>query len=81
MVEKCANPACAATFRSLRNGRVFVKEAECGPRDGGRGHSRQPHYFWLCNSCCRTMAVITERGKGVKVVPLPASATAVRAAS
>ena len=81
MVEKCANPACSVTFRCLRDGRVFVREVEGDPSGDIRGHSRQPHYFWLCNSCCRTMTVIAEKGMGIKVVPLPASATTVRAAS
>jgi hypothetical protein len=81
MIDKCANPACSATFRSLRDGRVFVKEVEGDPRDDGRGHSHELHYFWLCNSCCRTMTVIAENGRGGKVVPLPVSGMAVRAAS
>jgi hypothetical protein len=76
MVKKCANTACSASFRSLRDGRVFVMEVEGAPRSGGSGRSRQPHYFWLCNSCCRTMTVVTEKGQGIKVAPLPASATA-----
>lgn len=81
MLNKCASPACSATFHSLRDGRVFVKEVESGARVDGEGHSRQLHYFWLCKSCCRSMTVIVENGKGVKVVPLPACATAVQAAS
>jgi len=80
MVEKCANPACCATFRSLRNGRLFVKEVRVDtPSDGNRG-SRQLHYFWLCNSCCRTMTVVAEKGTGIRVTPLPSRAIAGRAA-
>jgi len=81
MVDKCANPTCSAIFRSLRDGRVFVKEVDGDSRGDGRGHSHEVHYLWLCNSCCRTMTVIAEKGMGIKVVPLPASATTVRAAS
>ncbi len=81
MVEKCANPACSATFHSLREGRLFVKEIDSDPRGDGQEHSRQLHYYWLCHSCCRTMMVIAEKGKEVKVVPLPAPATVARAAS
>ena len=81
MVDKCANPACTATFHRLSDGRLFVKEVPADFSSNGNGLTRQLHCFWLCNSCCRTMTVITERGKKAQVVPLPANATAARAAS
>jgi len=81
MIAKCANPACSAPFRSLREGRVFVKEIEADPPAVGGERSRQPQYFWLCNLCCRTLTVVVEKGKGVRVVPLPASVTAAWAGS
>jgi hypothetical protein len=76
MVRKCANPACSVPFRKLREGRVFVVEVEGHLVSGGSGCSRQPHYFWLCNSCCRTMTVVVEKSLRIKVAPLPVSATA-----
>jgi len=79
MVAKCANPACPATFHRLGEGRLFVKEVEVDPRDG-RGCSRQLRYCWLCDSCRRTMTVVTERGREIKLAPLPSSASAARAA-
>jgi len=81
MLEKCANPACTATFRRLRDGRVFVTEVEADYRSSASGGSRQRQYFWLCNSCCRTMTVIAEKGKRAQVVPLLMTANAVRVAS
>jgi hypothetical protein len=81
MVEKCANPTCSARFHSLRNGRLFVKEIQVDPKSDGNGLSRELHYFWLCKSCCQTMTLSTEKGGGVRVVPLPASAAAKRPAS
>jgi hypothetical protein len=74
MVEKCANPACSATFRSLRDGRLFVKETQIHSPSDGKGLSRQLHYLWLCKSCCQTMTVVTEKGVGVRVVPLAVTA-------
>jgi hypothetical protein len=76
MVDKCANPACAALFRTLRDGRVFVKELETDSLTGGNGLRRKLHYFWLCNTCCRTMTVVAEKGQGIKIVPLSGAATA-----
>jgi len=31
MIEKCANSACCAIFRRLRDGRVFIREIEADP--------------------------------------------------
>jgi hypothetical protein len=81
MVEKCANPACSATFLRLRDGRVFIEEIEALPASDGKKPSRQVHYHWLCNSCCRTMTIVAEKGRGIRVVPLPPSANAARVAS
>jgi hypothetical protein len=80
MLHKCVNPSCSAIFRRLRDGRIFVIEVEGDPGSEGKGNSRQLRYFWLCNSCRRTMTVIAEKTKGVQVVPL-ASASDTRAAS
>lgn len=62
MVQKCANPSCSATFRRLRDGKLFVVEAP----DNGRP---QLNYFWLCNSCSRTLTV-AKKGNQSAVVPL-----------
>jgi len=81
MLDKCANPACSATFRRLRDGRVYVMEVEADYQSSASGRVHQRQYFWLCNSCCRSMTVIAEKGKRFQVVPLSATATAARAAS
>ena len=81
MLDKCANPTCSATFRRLRDGRVFVTEFDPDYRSGANGRARQRQYFWLCNSCSRTMTVISKEGKSVQVVPRSATATPTRAAS
>lgn len=70
MVDKCFNPTCSAKFRSLRDGRVFVKEVDVDVNDGGKEHSHKLAYFWLCGSCCRTMTVVAEKGSGIRVIPL-----------
>ncbi len=80
MVEKCANPACVATFRRLGDGRLFVKEVPVDSSSDGKELARQLQYFWLCNSCYRTMTVTTDKGVGIRVVPLPATASSARAA-
>lgn len=54
MLGKCANPACAAPFRKLGNGKLFAFESltmakSSGAISGGRG--RGPAFFWLCECC------------------------------
>lgn len=81
MVEKCVNPECLALFRYLRKGRVFATEAEGDSRTEGKARPRKFHYIWLCDSCCRKMTVVVERGQGLKLVPLVAASMAAKAAS
>lgn len=81
MVHKCANPACSSPFRNLRKGRVFVEEVEGNLEGNSTSRSRRLEYFWLCDSCCLSMTVIAEKGNGVRIAPLPASAISGRIAS
>jgi len=76
VVEKCLNPTCSAKFRTLRDGRVFVREVDGCSHENGE-HRHQVGYFWLCGSCCRTMTVVTEKGMDARAVPLPSAATAI----
>lgn len=83
MLDKCANPGCAATFLKLRDGKLFVIEIEvetANPSDGGRRARKLLHY-WLCNSCCRTLTVMVGKGKTVQIVRSPAPPTEARTAS
>lgn len=81
MVEKCVNPECSASFRYLREGRVFVTEVEGDARTEGKARPGRFGYVWLCKSCCREMTVVVEKGQGMKVVPLVAASIAAKAAS
>jgi hypothetical protein len=69
VVKKCANPSCSARFKRLREGRLFVVEVS---------PAKEPQklkYFWLCNSCRRTLTVIPGKEDEVTIAPL-ASANA-----
>ena len=81
MLDKCANPACAAKFLRLQDGRLFVTEVKGEDQGNTSGNECQVQYLWLCNSCCRTMTVAVGKGKKAQVVPLLESATAARDAS
>lgn len=63
MVNKCANPKCAKPLHYLREGRVFVFDAE---RDSNSPIHRMEH-FWLCGVCSQTMSLEKTR-HGVQTV-------------
>ena len=79
MVSQCANPACAAPLRHLREGRLFQFEVRSfsvpgfrqpGETPKGRG-SRQVTHLWLCGQCSSNLTLTFEQAKGVTLAPLP----------
>ena len=81
MVSKCANPACAASFRYFHKGQLFRLEIlpASNPTDdnGMKKSVRRLEFYWLCDECARKMTLAFERGVGVSVRPkLTRSATA-----
>lgn len=66
MVNSCANPKCAKPLHYLREGRVFVFDAES---DGDSQIHRMEHY-WLCGVCSQTMR-LEKAGHGVRIVMKP----------
>jgi hypothetical protein len=63
MVNNCANPTCAKPLHYLREGRIFVFDADSG---SDKPIHRMEH-FWLCGVCCQTMRLEKTR-QGVKTV-------------
>lgn len=74
MLLKCANPACPAPFRSLREGKLFL--AETCPSDaksdfdGGRRKLRRREHFWLCEECASYFTLRFDPAVGMLTVPL-----------
>jgi hypothetical protein len=62
MLSKCANPACSARFRYLRQGRIFNMEVGAPPSNGEREASHKVEHFWLCDNCSAVMEVVRENG-------------------
>lgn len=73
MVSKCANPACAASFRYFHNGQLFRLETLVNDQtdeDNGMNQSlRRLEFYWLCDNCAGKMTIAFERGVGVFVRP------------
>jgi len=62
MLSKCANPACSARFRYLRQGRIFNLEVKILSSDGDGDVRHKIEHFWLCDRCAAVMKVVWENG-------------------
>jgi hypothetical protein len=62
MLSKCANPACSARFRYLRQGRIFNLEVTILSSDGDGNVRPKIEHFWLCDRCAAVMKVVWENG-------------------
>jgi hypothetical protein len=79
MLSKCLNPRCSATFRYLRQGRLFrVDHSEASRRIAltgkkgnapARGKTCPVEHFWLCESCAATMTIDVGKDGRVRAVP------------
>jgi hypothetical protein len=67
MLQKCANPACTAPFRSLREGKLFLAENHVA--EGGDRKLRREH-FWLCATCSSQFTLHFDEQLGMVTVAL-----------
>jgi hypothetical protein len=67
MLQKCANPACTAPFRSLREGKLFLTE-NYAPEGGDRRLRRE--HFWLCATCSAQFTLRFDDEGEMLTVPL-----------
>lgn len=78
MVGTCANPVCKARFHTLCSGKLFLVETPTDVNTNGVTlpvFAPVPHriqYFWLCDLCAKTMHVVYDQWRGIRVEPLPA---------
>ena len=74
MLHKCANPACTAPFRSLREGKLFLAETYPsemnGAFDGNRRKLRRREHFWLCNACSAQFTLRFDANLGMLTIPI-----------
>jgi len=68
MLRKCANPACTAPFRSLREGKLFLAE-NYDFEEGASRKARREH-FWLCIVCSAEFTLRFDEKRGMVTVPL-----------
>jgi hypothetical protein len=68
MVAKCSNPSCSASFRYLKEGRLFRLENDQNLR---LSSAAMAEYFWLCRCCSSTMTLHLSENGSVMPVVLP----------
>lgn len=66
MLNNCANPKCAKPLHYLREGRIFVFDAEVN--GDARVHCMK--HYWLCGVCSQTMR-LEKTVEGVRAVLKP----------
>jgi len=76
MLSKCANPACAAKFRYLHTGKLFVARYRSRAIENGAASAHdfarleeQWRCFWLCSDCSRRMTIQASTAGGVRIAP------------
>lgn len=71
MLSRCANPACGAPFRYLKEGAVYIAEwanegdtCELGnPAGSLNGRWSRREMYWLCSNCNRSLLLIANGGQ------------------
>lgn len=72
----CANPACSTPFYKLSGKFFLIKTPTDMDVSGGKlpVFAPVPHreqYFWLCDLCAKTLQIVYDPARGVRVEPLP----------
>jgi hypothetical protein len=70
MLQKCSNPSCSASFRYLRDGKLFRLESDPRLRTS---KPNKLEYFWLCDGCSPGMSLRIGGEGDVRPVPFPGS--------
>jgi hypothetical protein len=71
MLSKCANPKCAAIFRYLHEGKLYVMDRRRPLTGHARKYGRksgQLEYAWLCSCCSLYLTIEIDEDFGTMVV-------------
>lgn len=80
MLSHCANPQCSKPFLRLRQGKLFLVEAECvatpgdlpiSPSTQTRRRPRRVDRYWLCDQCANVWTLVHDLNQGIVLMPLP----------
>ena len=63
MVNQCANTNCGKPLHYLREGKIFIFDAQ-----DAKGKARRLQHFWLCGRCCETLAMEQTSDQQIRVV-------------
>jgi hypothetical protein len=86
MLSHCANAECHKPFLRLREGKLFLVEADRLMKPGtpsvppfvrARQQQRQVEHYWLCDECAIQWTLIYDRERGVALARLKRTVTSV----
>jgi hypothetical protein len=79
MLSHCANPQCLKPFLRLRQGKLFLVEADCVAQPGEltpfasaqmRPKLRRVERYWLCDQCAEVWTLVHDLDQGIVLMPL-----------
>jgi hypothetical protein len=79
MLSQCANSQCGKPFLNLRQGKLFVIEADVSSQSLTLPGSpfvriklrrQRLEHFWLCDECAGQWTLISNPGLGIEMAPL-----------
>ena len=71
MLSKCANPSCSTQLVYLREGKIFMMDADLQtvvPTSGKKKAARRVEHFWLCGPCSAQFTLAYDRERGVQLL-------------
>jgi hypothetical protein len=71
MVSNCANPECGKPLHYLRDGRIYIFDANVGITRPGQKHERCLEHYWLCGKCAETLMLSQSSGGIIRIVVKP----------
>jgi hypothetical protein len=78
MLSHCANSKCSKPFLNLREGKLFVVEADGPPGSQSPGALALPRvmpkvrkleHYWLCDECAVRWTLIYDQTEGIEMIP------------
>ncbi len=86
MLSHCANSQCSKPFLNLREGKLFVVEADtktqnqpASPFVRVKPRQQKLEHYWLCDECAAHWTLVSHQVQGIEMTPLRKPMHTVRA--
>jgi hypothetical protein len=86
MLSHCANSQCSKPFLNLREGKLFVIEADRSPQNSSaapfvrvKTRKQKLEHYWLCDECAAVWTLVSDHNQGIEMISLRRPMHTVRA--